>query len=84
MFDGFRKRLSRRTFAQSMAASLTVASQSSLGTSATGAPSQTNSSLDDPKTRKSGHLTIGCLVYPLQDQIESPEIAVLIIAEYCR
>ncbi len=34
MFDGFRKRLSRRTFVQNLAASLTVASQSSLGMSA--------------------------------------------------
>jgi hypothetical protein len=68
MFDGFRKRLSRRTFAQSSAASLTVASQSSLAMS--GAPSQTNSSQDEPKARKSGHLTIGCLVYPRQDQID--------------
>ena len=65
MFDGFSKRLSRRSFAQNLAASLTVASQSSLGMSATEASSQ-----DEPKTRKSGHLTIGCLVYPRQDQID--------------
>ena len=70
MFDGFRKRLSRRTFAQNLAASRTVASQSSLGKSATGAPSQNNSTQDEPKTSRSGHLTIGCLVYPRQDQID--------------
>jgi cyclohexyl-isocyanide hydratase len=70
MFDGFRKRLSRRTFAQNLAASLTVASQSSLAMSATGAPSQTNSSQDEPKAGKSSHLTIGCLVYPRQDQVD--------------
>lgn len=70
MFDDFRKQLSRRTFAQSMAASLTIASQGSLAMSATGALSQTNSSQDEPETRKNSHLTIGCLVYPRQDQID--------------
>lgn len=70
MFEGFRKQLSRRTFAQSMAASLTVASRGSLANSATGATPQTNSSQDDPQAKRSGHLTIGCLVYPRQDQID--------------
>jgi DJ-1/PfpI family protein len=70
MFDGFRKRLSRRTFAQNLAASLTIATQGSLAMSATGAPSQINSSQDEPKERNRGPLTIGCLVYPRQDQID--------------
>lgn len=70
MFEGFRKRLSRRTFAQNLAASLTVAAQGSLANSATGAPSQTNSAQDEPKARKNGRLAIGCLVYPRQDQID--------------
>ncbi|MGB7846731.1 MAG: hypothetical protein WBL63_14030 [Candidatus Acidiferrum sp.] len=50
--------------------------------SATGAPFQTNSSQDEPKARKSGHLTIGCLVYPRMDSVlkfKSPRIR---IAEY--
>jgi hypothetical protein len=68
--QGFREKVSRRVFAESMAASLTVASQSSFAMLATGTLSHRNSFHDQPKAVKNGHLTIGCLVYPRQDQIE--------------
>jgi cyclohexyl-isocyanide hydratase len=38
--------------------------------SATRAPHESNSSQGEPDARKTDHLTIGCLVYPRQDQID--------------
>jgi cyclohexyl-isocyanide hydratase len=70
MFKGLEKTISRRVFAESIAVSLTLASQSAFAIMAMGTPSHRNSLHDRPKAVKNGHLTIGCLVYPRQDQID--------------
>jgi hypothetical protein len=70
MFKALEKKVSRRVFVESMAASLTVPSQSSFAMLATGTLSHRNSFHAQPKAVKNGHLTIGCLVYPRQDQID--------------
>ncbi len=70
MIEQFRNRFSRREFATSMASGLTVASLGRIANLETRSPSASSHSSEEQTSHAHKHLTIGCLVFPRQDQID--------------
>jgi cyclohexyl-isocyanide hydratase len=62
--------LSRREFAGNIASSVALASLGKIAKSETPSPSAATRLSDERATPASKHLTIGCLVFPRQDQID--------------
>ncbi len=70
MIEHYGNKLSGREFAGSMASGLALASLGRIANSETRSSSIASRSSDEQTSRAHKHLTIGCLVFPRQDQID--------------